>query len=227
MNRLQTELQRLYGPSGDGVRALVLEVVGPGGWDALSAVWRGVQADLELPAPAIAVSGSDGLQLWFSLATPATQDQALAFLEGLRRRYLGGTPAARVRVQTLAAAAAHVPAFPPTQHAPERWSAFIAADLAPLFAGEPWLDHPPGVDAQADLLARIASTPSAAFRAAAAQLQPATDTAAPPAPGARPAGGSDGSARQFLQSVMNDPQAPLALRIEAAKALLTLEARPG
>ena len=85
MNRLNTELRRLYlvshaedvdtgaappalvGREGQ-VRALVLGLARPADWSALSAVWQGVQADLELPAPAIAVAGTDGLQLWFSLS---------------------------------------------------------------------------------------------------------------------------------------------------------------
>ena len=37
-----------------------------------------VQADLALPAPAIAVTGSDGVQLWFSLVQPVQPGQAQA-----------------------------------------------------------------------------------------------------------------------------------------------------
>ena len=73
MTRLQTELERLYlaapaslADAQGRVRALVLEAVLPASWDRLSAVWQGVQAELELPAPAIAVSGTDGVQLWFA-----------------------------------------------------------------------------------------------------------------------------------------------------------------
>ena len=85
MNRLQTELNRLYlgglvfaqadaqdlslADARGRVRAMVLEVAQPTGWDALSEVWHGVQMELELPAPGIAVSGRDGLQLWFSIET--------------------------------------------------------------------------------------------------------------------------------------------------------------
>ena len=53
---------------GGRVRALVLELGRPADWDALLAVWQGVQADLALPAPTIAVSGTDAYQLWFSVA---------------------------------------------------------------------------------------------------------------------------------------------------------------
>jgi hypothetical protein len=83
MNRLQLEVHRPYATrpsagldatapdesrlvdSSGAVRAMVLEVAGPADWDATSRVWRGVQADLELPAPAVAVTGKDGYQLWF------------------------------------------------------------------------------------------------------------------------------------------------------------------
>ena len=85
MNRLELELQRLYlpaapaGPTGNGqphrlvdasgaVRALVLALARPADWAALAEVWKGVQTDLDLPAPAISVSGTDALRLWFSLA---------------------------------------------------------------------------------------------------------------------------------------------------------------
>ena len=113
MNRLQQELQRLYGlPAGASlgldldarglvdepgrVRAMVLELARPADWAALSAVWGGVQADLALPAPAIAVNGSDGCQLWFSLLEPVLVPQAAAFLDALRCRYLGDIAPVRV-----------------------------------------------------------------------------------------------------------------------------------
>ncbi len=72
MNPQESELRRLY-LLADGVadapclmtaeghvRAMVLELSRPADWNALSTVWQRVQSDLELPAPAIAVSGNDG-----------------------------------------------------------------------------------------------------------------------------------------------------------------------
>ena len=114
MNRLQSELHRLYlaRPAADGgaagsalidpsgaVRALVIELARPASWEVLARVWHGVQAELGLPAPAIAVSGTDGLQLWFSLAEPVGVAHARAFLEGLRRRFLPDVAVNRVRRQ--------------------------------------------------------------------------------------------------------------------------------
>lgn len=110
---------------------------------------------------------------------------------------------------------------------PDHWSAFIAADLAPVFSETPWLDLPPGEDAQAGLLGTLRSVPSKAFDAALVNgffdPRPPLETPAP-SPRAEPAVGSVAAfkvqARQFLVGVMNDEQVPMALRVEAAKALL-------
>jgi hypothetical protein len=93
----------------------------------------------------------------------------------------------------------------------ERWSAFVAPDLAPLFTDTPWLDLPPGDDGQATLLASQACVTPGQL----ATLQ----AASAPAPGIA-AHAQLADPRRFLQQVMNDATAPLALRIEAAKALL-------
>ncbi len=222
MNRLQAELQRLYLPhdaqrpasgsaapglvGADGqVRAMLLELARPASWDALAKVWRGVQVDLDLPAPAIAVSGSDGYQLWFSLAQPLPVAQAGAFLESLRRRYLGEIAAQRIGMKASV--------LPPVEATPGRWSAFVAPDLAAVFADEPWLDLPPGADAQADLLSRLESIqPGDLKRTFDAPAVPIDTPAATAADSPDP--------RHFLLGVMNDPAIELHLRIEAAKALL-------
>ena len=109
MDPLDTELDRLFAvapgaspmtlaDAAGRTRALVLEVVQPTGWDALAPLWQGVQAELDLPAPAIAVSGTDGLQLWFSLELAVEPAQGHAFLDALRARFLPDLPAARVRL---------------------------------------------------------------------------------------------------------------------------------
>lgn len=209
MNRLQSELNRLYhSPAPGDVRALLLELARPADWDTLGAVWRGVQADLQLPAPGIAVSGTDGLQLWFSLQQPVTEARGGDFLARLRTRYLGGVASARMRL--LASSA--LPPIPAQEAATGNWSAFVAPDLAPVFADTPWLDVPPGADGQADLLARLESIKPAAFEAALPALAPATPSSQD--------GTADIEPRRFLQRVLNDETVTLALRIEAAKALL-------
>ncbi len=214
MSRLQSEWHRLY-----QVQAMVLAVGRPADWAATSAVWQGVQADLNLPAPAIAVSGTDGYQLWFSLAEPVPTDQALAFLDGLRARYLGDIAPPRL---ALIPAVAQDMARPPVQVQADQWSAFVAPDLAPVFADTPWLDIPPNLDGQADLLARLVSIRPDEFERALRQLSAAPLGVAVPVPAvdAPTPAGTWADPKRFLLDVMNDPSVAPGLRIEAAKALL-------
>lgn len=264
MSPLQSELNRLYfirPPSrangdvqassliaADGrVRAMVLELARPTDWNTLGAVWRGVQTDLRLPAPAIAVSGIDGHQLWFSLAEPVGAADARIFLEALCVRYLGAVdpwrigvlPSFDARAPTQAQHARLVPAL---QAENGRWSAFVSADLASIFTDEPWLDLEPAPEVQARLLSRLECIAPAAFQAILEQIRPAAAglAIAQVAPGAngRSHNGDDsaknqlaGSAapaapakclepKRFLMDVLNDPTVALHLRMDAAKALL-------
>lgn len=252
MTRLHTEFCRLYHPdpaaAADAappqgmdaqgrVRALVLEVAAPADWEALKTVWAGVQTDLGWPAPAIAASGTDGLQLWFSLAEPLAAEAAHRLLDDLRQHYLPHLPARRLRLWPGADAEASLPHVPAQIDATGNWSAFVAPDLAPLFADTPWLDVVPGDDGQANLLCGLGSMSAAVLASAGPLLRPAPPAGnaprQPPSPSLPPpeaghtagyhhlAAGPSEPAR-FLQSVMNDPAVPLALRIEAAKALLRL-----
>ena len=234
MNRLGTELERLFlgglvfAPDDaqalslvdvrQRTRTLVLEVVQPANWEALSEVWQGVQVELELPAPGIAVSGGDGLQLWFSLETAIPAAEAHAFLEALRERFLAHIPATRVRLWPTPDGrhAALVPAL----QADGNWSAFVAPDLAAVFSETPWLDVEPSEEGQAALLRALQSIKPAALSAALAGMRPAARhaPAREPAPVAHV--DSDDDPRRFLLRVMNDETVSLALRIEAAKALL-------
>lgn len=261
MNRLQSEFRRLYLPpavaacadpqdagasliGSDGrVRALVIELADPADWEPLAPLWRGVQTDLDLPAPAIAVSGGHGLQLWFSLAEAVDVGTAQAFLQALQRHHLGALPQRRLRllprVAGEGAAIEHAARLPAQQPENGLWSAFIAPDLAPLFSDAPWLDVPPGDDGQANLLAALVSIRPAQFGAALARLQagpalpaPAATAVVAPAPSAPSEAGAGPTEafddpRDFLRAVMNDPGVALALRIEAARALLPMPARPG
>jgi len=247
MNRLQQELQRLYGPPAGAslgldldarglvdepgrVRAMVLELARPADWAALSAVWGGVQVDLGLPAPAIAVNGSDGFQLWFSLLEPLPVPRAAAFLDALRRRYLGDIAPARVTMlPALDAAPARLPLHawqvPALQADSGLWSAYVASDLVTMFADEPGLDVSPTPDGQAQLLAPLKSISPAEFELALQRLRPAAVPAAvPAAPGLASSAAGQAAAslepRRFLLDVMNNDSLDLALRIEAAKALL-------
>ena len=223
MNRLQSELHRLYvtpavthSSTDEGqVRAAVLSLARPADWTALSTVWRGVQADLALSAPAIAVNGVDGYQLWFSMAEPMLASQALGFLKALCARYLGDIAGKRLSLTTA------VDAMPPQPTLSGQWSAFVAADLAPVFADEPWLDIPPNPEGQADVLCRLERIKGADLQTALERLgispmparsEPASAAAKTTSAGLDPA--------SFLRQVMNDDTVALSLRIEAAKALL-------
>ena len=234
MTRLQSELQRLYlaqsplasAPATENdslidldgrVRAMVLVLARPADWTALSLVWQAVQADLALPAPAIAVSGTDGYQLWFSLEEAVPTPQAHAFLESLRERYLSHIALARVDLRPPWDAAM----LPVQQVLTGQWSAFVAPDLAPIFSETPWLDIPPSPDGQAELLSRLKSIKPAAWQAALAKLRPASALTKPELTSASPeANGPNLQAQRFLLQVMNDETVELALRIEAAKGLL-------
>lgn len=222
MNRLQSELQRLFRPEAalapvDGeLRAVVLELAHPLGWAETSRVWQAAQAELGLPPPAIAVSGRKAYQLWFSFAPGVAAADALELLTHLKSRHLND-PHKEHGARLLTGG--QRPELPPEEVATDQWSAFVAPDLAPLFDDERWLDHPPGQDAQAELLSHFAViTPDAVARAlaplrAAASAQPiVTGVANMPGPQSEP--------ERFLLRVMNDDTAHLQWRIEAAKALL-------
>lgn len=238
MNRLDTEQQRLFATDAEAaaegrVRHLVLAISGPADWTPLSAVWRGVQADLDLPAPAIAVNGVDAFELWFALADPLPAPTAAAFLDGLCARYLGDVAPARRRCWPSSDPGLQVePSRVPRQQAETgRWSAFVAPDLAAVFGDDPSLDIPPGDEAQADLLSRIKPFTRAEFQVALARLTPEPSPFLPavqaplPAVVSPPTGPTAAvrrhdDPRQFLLDVMNDPSVAMDLRIEAAKALL-------
>lgn len=211
------------------MRALVLALGGPADWDTLAPLWRGVQADLGWPAPAIAVNGRDAFELWFSLAEPLPRAQASQLLAQLQRRYLGGVGRGRVRAWPGTDTAGEPPAGPPFAAGPERWAAFVAPDLPAVFGDDPALDFAPGADAQADLLARQRPISAAELRQAQTVLalaEPPTAVSAAPALGSEIAGAATALSgcfqdpRAFLLAVMNDAAAPLALRIDAAKGLL-------
>lgn len=235
MSPLETEFRRLYlvddatadAPSlmtMDGrVRAMVMELARPADWSAVSAVWQRVQSDLDLPPPAIAVNGNDGYQLWFSLAEPVTAAEASFFLHSLRQRFL--TDVAPERISMLPTETRHVQWVPSLQPGTGLWSAFVAPDLAAIFADAPGLDVSPRVEAQANVLAPLESIKASVFEAifdrliSDAERTSATDQFTTPVvpPSTKHC---DADARRFLTDVMNNGSVEMHLRIEAAKALL-------
>lgn len=219
------------------------------GAERVSRLWTLVQTEAGLPPPAISVDGASGWRLWFALAQPCPQ----AEVEGVLGRLLSGLmnqagaepPAAKDAAAALVfscwpvaptsalEAGGHADTgaeadWPPVprQVATDRWSAFVAPDLVPVFAESPWLDCAPGEEGQAALLARLAPIEAADW----ARL---VNAAAAPGPrgqaegaeiaqggGTQPGVQASLAARAFLVSVMNDERAELALRIEAARVLL-------
>ena len=217
------ETLRLSPLTADGrVAWMVVGVEGEGAWEAVAALYEGVLDDLALPSPAMAVSGAAGYRLWFPLAEPIPVAQAEAFLLGLADRYLATLPPAR-RVLCPLGEVRDVPLVPAPHPVTGKWSAFIDPGLGGMLADEPWLDMAPNPEKQADILAGFELIKPAAFAQALDRLGPPRE-ASPPMPGAslpQPvAGDTADEARRFLLAVMNDPAVDMALRIEAAKALL-------
>jgi hypothetical protein len=187
-------------------------------------VWQRVQADLGLPAPAIAVNGHDGFQLWFSLAEPVSAAEASFFLESLRHRYLDTI--APERISMLPTETRHAQLVPALQQSTGQWSAFVAPDLAAIFVDSPGLDVCPSVDAQAKVLAPLQSIKASAFEAILDQVISEVERRSvinQPSAAVVHASNkqhSDSDAKRFLSDVMNDITVEMHLRIEAAKALL-------
>jgi hypothetical protein len=236
LTRLQAEWLRLFGVSpapnageligADGqVRAMVLALGQPADWSLVAAVWQGVQADLGWPAPAIAVSGTEAYQLWFSLAQAVPAAEAHAVLEALCARHLVGVHPSRLSLWPAPDAASpsgwrHADPVPACMPNGACWSAFVAPDLAPVFADTPWLDLPPGLDGQADLLSRHKSIPQRDLHRIQVRAEPAAANAGDLAPALLVPTSAQTDPRQFLLDAMNNPALDWALRIEAAKALL-------
>ncbi len=90
-----------------------------------------------------------------------------------------------------------------------------------MFADEPWLDVAPNPDGQAQLLAPLKSISPVEFELA---LQRLKSAAVPTTPGRASSPTAQVAAsldpKRFLLDVMNNDSLELALRIEAAKALL-------
>lgn len=266
MSKLVVQLQRLFGLSdfavteadvagacagsavpgfdladqAGGVRVMLIGVERPGDWAAVAALYQGLQADLDLPAPAISISARAGFQVWLVLAGPVPVEQAESFLHALRRKYLGEIPVDRIRLlPTVGEGASRVTLVPSFDAASGKWSAFIDPSMGSMFIDEPGLEMAPNPDRQADMLAGIERIELSDFQRALARLAAdaeagnpvqdgpgmsgsegtsASDTGKPRA--ILQAGSSFTDPKSFLLAVMNDPSASAKQRIRAAKALL-------
>jgi hypothetical protein len=222
-------------------RTLFLEIVRNADWEALARLLAGIQDELQLPLPALSVNASGGYRAWFSLSDAVSASDGLAFLDGLRRRYLGDLPAGRVIAEFPQGA---LPELPCPDAENERWSAFIDPGMGAMFRDEPGLDIPPGRDRQADLLVGVRSLAAADFRRALNELglppvAAVTPTALPATARAGDAGQHPAPAQAvwqnvgtaytqpqaFLLAVMNDPSASPEHRLRAAEILMQGAAR--
>jgi len=230
------------------VRAMVISFATARDWEQVASLYRAVQDELDLPAPALSISGRQGYRLWFSLAAPVPVAQAWGFLDALRHQYLPDITAANLQVRPgsakLISAVPRLIALAPARHgATGKWSAFIEPSLGAMFVDAPGLEMAPNMDRQADILASLKSIKAGDFQRALATLKAPdeaaakperapgeraaslpSETATPPGAGHAPAtlkvGSHYSDPQSFLLAVMNDPSASARQRIKAAKALL-------
>ena len=231
LNRVTTELERLYGSPGwaprerglvgaDGrVRAAVVEIASAGDWSLAARLCHSVQAELDLPAPAVSIAGGGGYRLWFSFSEALAVHQARSFLLGLCKLSLGEWQPDQLAFWPEQNGLRQLILPPAQDKASGNWSAFIDPALGSLFVDEPGLDMAPSEARQADLLAGVESIPRDAFERALVRLG-VTAEAERLAPSTVTPGAAFTDPKTFLLAVMNDPTARLEHRIEAAKALL-------
>ncbi len=145
-------------------------------WTRLCDVANALQTTLQLPAPAVSISGGDAYYLWLSFETAVPADRAQAFLERLRDAYFPETE--------LAPDAVRAPvALPPCLHPRTgKWAAFIHPGMGASFADEPGLDMQPPAHGQAGFLEGLESIDGEQFERAWRMLEPAALTAAVTAP---------------------------------------------
>jgi hypothetical protein len=153
------------------VRALVMEFGGKGGgeahWAALCTIANAVQHELDLPAPAVSISGT-AFQLWLSLATPVPLVQAQQFVQLLRSTFL---PASTDILAVPPSAYLEQAQLPPCLQPSGKWAAFIHPGMGAAFADEPGLDMPPTPAAQLGFLDGVRSIAPVQFAQALAKLQ--------------------------------------------------------
>lgn len=232
----------LVSPAGMA-RAMVVSFARATDWAQVANLYQAVQDELDLPAPAVSVSGRKGYSLWFSLAEALPLAQIQAFLAALRLKYLADIPLAHLELQPNALA---IKTLAPARHnTTGKWSAFIDPSMGSMFIVEPGLEMAPILDRQAGMLAGLKSIKTANFQRALSILQAPSELDGEPAltlaeaaarlptKVSRPPDLADGyrysklgegntyaDPRDFLLAVMNDSSVGVKQRIKAAKALL-------
>ena len=165
----------------------MLEFGGKGGgekhWSDLCAIANALQHELDLPAPAVSISGRSSFYLWLSLDSAVPVAQTSQFLQLLRKVFL---PASTDILATAPAALLESVELPPCLQPSGKWAAFIHPGMGASFVDEPGLDMPPPLHAQLGFLESLRSMTVAQFARALATLQQhagvAAVSAAAPAP---------------------------------------------
>jgi hypothetical protein len=156
-------------------------------WSLLCTVANALQTQLDLPAPAVSISGADGYGLWLSFATPVATAQLQQLFDLLRSAYF---PDGDARPDAATAAVE----LPPCLHARTGlWAAFIHPGLGASFADESGLDMAPPAAGQVALLEHLDSISDKQLLHAMTTLRQSqgmvpSPAPAPPAPSAVHAG---------------------------------------
>lgn len=192
MDKLTSELHRLYLTDGHLVdaggrtRALTIDFHKADGeqhWARLCDVANALQTELNLPAPAVSVSGGECYRLWLSLQTPLSAARAKQFLALLHMAYFADEPI------DLGRSSASVELPPQQNKATGLWSAFVNPSMGGALAEDLGLEMEPPAAAQASFLEGLGSISDEEFAQALAALQRkhdamptpvATETEAPP-----------------------------------------------
>lgn len=191
MDKLTSELRRLYlfsdqpydrqAPAIDLVnddgntRTLVIDfhqAADDEHWQRLCAVANALQSELDLPAPAVSVSGGDSYRLWLSLAKPIPATEASQFLALLHKAYFED--------EAIQLGRARVALPPGLNQATGLWSAFVNPSMGGALAEDLGLEMAPPDAAQAAFLEKLESISAESYTQALATLQ--RKHTAPPAP---------------------------------------------
>lgn len=157
-------------------RALVIDFDGAADrsgaqqWTTLCTVANALQAQLDLPAPAVSISGRKGYGLWLSLETPIPLAQAWQFLRLLHQAYFPDVEAMDCGAggNTTSRCIAELPPF--LDRVSGKWAAFINPGMGASFAEDPGLEMAPPWGAQAAFLAGLQSISGKQFEQALSRL---------------------------------------------------------
>jgi hypothetical protein len=153
------------------MRALVLDFdaadagKGEQHWRDLCVIANALQEKLNLPAPAVSISGRAGYALWLSLEEPVPASDAREFLCLLRKAYL---PETAQRPDDWPRRWAEPP---PCRQANGKWAAFIHPSMGASFAEDPALEMAPPLSAQLGFLEGLHSMTQVQFARALGSLR--------------------------------------------------------